>query len=80
MSNVWVAKKQNGITVLLFFQPYAVQELKAVAGVMITASHNRKEDNGYKVNLGLQLSAYFHSYYFISIICTEYIFYIGKQG
>ncbi|USW56039.1 Putative alpha-D-phosphohexomutase [Septoria linicola] len=47
---------QKGLKVLWFGQichtpmvPFAVSHYQAVAGVMVTASHNPKNDNGYKV-------------------------------
>lgn len=46
----------NGIRVYLFrkvcptpFIPYTILKYKCAAGVMVTASHNPKDDNGYKV-------------------------------
>lgn len=31
------------------FVPFAILQMKCLAGVMVTASHNPKEDNGYKI-------------------------------
>jgi phosphomannomutase len=49
----------QGIPVRLFstitptpFVAFGTQQLGCAAGVMVTASHNTKEYNGYKVGLG----------------------------
>lgn len=34
------------------FIPFAISHMNLLAGVMVTASHNPKEDNGYKVYWG----------------------------
>jgi len=39
----------DSTTVPTPFIPFSVQKLKCQAGIMVTASHNPKEDNGYKV-------------------------------
>lgn len=38
-----------GTTVATPFIPFCITEKKCLAGIMVTASHNPKEDNGYKV-------------------------------
>lgn len=39
---------------------YGIKQYKCCAGIMVTASHNPKEDNGYKVlwNNGAQVSKF----------------------
>jgi len=46
------------------FVPFSVLHYKCAAGVMVTASHNPKEDNGYKVywENGAQVSDQYLSY------------------
>ena len=78
----------NGINVYIYSEPhpvpmlsFAVRKLGAIAGIMITASHNPKEYNGYKVygEDGAQMSPeataevveYIKKTDFFSIECVE---------
>ena len=51
-------------------QPYTVNHYRCVAGVQVTASHNPKEYNGYKVywDNGAQVSGSHHCEFMMAMI------------
>jgi len=54
----------------LCFQPFSIVHYGAACGVVVTASHNPKQDNGYKVNAtGLMKPFSLFCFCFLGALC-----------